>query len=67
MTQHNLLDAVKKLLPHAEAEQEALYKASLKYPGCRQEKLDYERINDRQRESHYFTTHLPKNQAFEEG
>lgn len=33
MTTHTLLGAVKKLLPHAEAEQERLYRLTLKYPG----------------------------------
>jgi hypothetical protein len=42
MTQHNLLDAVEKLLPYAEAEQEAFYKVTLKYPGRQKAKSDYE-------------------------
>jgi hypothetical protein len=33
MPTYHLRDAVKKLLPHAEAEQERLYKLTLKYPG----------------------------------
>jgi predicted RNA-binding Zn-ribbon protein involved in translation (DUF1610 family) len=42
MTQHSLLEAIRKLLPYAEAEQEAFYKITLRYPGRQQEKSDYE-------------------------
>jgi hypothetical protein len=42
MTQHSLQEAVRKLLPYVEAEQEALYKVTLKYPGRQKAQSDYE-------------------------
>jgi len=42
MTQHNLSDAVEKLLPYAEAQQEAFCKVTLKYPGRKKAQSDYE-------------------------